>query len=669
MRDHGRTLAVAALSLTLLMLMGASAGVARSIDSGSPAAKRAHPGRGHGAGKRLEKIFAEGVRTLDGSGNNLRHRDWGRAGMPYSRVALPNYADGLGAMTKGPNSRYVSNRVFNDVAQNLFSENGVTQWGFAWGQFLDHTFGLRKSGADSAPVTFDSKDPLEEFKNDLGEIPFARSAAAPGTGATSPSQQINTVSSYIDAWGVYGGTPERLEWLREGPVDGDLSNNGPHLIETAGGYLPRADARGDVKTAPFTDPIGGRLMAAPEKAVVAGDVRANENIALTSVHTLFMREHNRIVDALPQRLPSELKFEIARRVVGAEIQFITYGEFLPALGIALDPYRGYKPDVDPTLSNEFATVGYRAHSMIHGELDPKVDIDALTPEQLEDLEAQGAEVEQEGDERGLVVPLNVAFGNPGLVPQLGLEAILAGLGGEAEYRNDEMIDNQLRSVLFQLPAPGAEDPSACLDGPTLPECFTMVMDLGALDIERGRDHGMPYYNDLRRAYGLSPKRSFTDITGETSDRFPKDGKITASHPIDDPNILDFVYLADGDGNELEPDGEEASAAAVSGTRRTTLAARLKAIYGEVDHLDAFVGMLAEPHVPGTEFGKLQLLMWKREFERLRDGDRFFYLNDPSLRLIKQRFGFDYWHTLADVIEMNTDVQQGDVQPNVFKVAP
>ena len=49
-----------------------------------------------------------------------------------------------------------------------------------------------------------------------------RTPAAPGTGTgTTPRQQINTVSSYIDGFSVYGGTADRLDWLREGPVDGN----------------------------------------------------------------------------------------------------------------------------------------------------------------------------------------------------------------------------------------------------------------------------------------------------------------------------------------------------------------------------------------------------------------------------------------------------------------
>ena len=99
-----------------------------------------------------------------------------------------------------------------------------------------------------------------------------------------------------------------------------------------------------------------------------------------------------------------------------------------------------------------------------------------------------------------------------------------------------------------------------------------------------------------------------------------------------------------------PDAQED---AVVGTRRTTLAARLKAIYGTVDKLDAFVGMVSEQHVSGTEFGELQLAIWKQQFAALRDGDRFFYANDPALRAIEQVYGINYRHTLAELIALNT----------------
>jgi peroxidase len=602
----------------------------------------------------------DAVRSLDGGGNNLQHPTWGQVGTQYRRIAAPNYADGVGQPVDGPNTRYISNRIFNDRAQNLFSENDVSQWGFAWGQFMDHVFGLRQEvGGENTPIGFDANDPLESFTNDFGALGFSRTPGAPGV---SPRQQINTVSSYIDAWNVYGGTDERLEWLRTGPLDVNMSNNLSTLF-LPGGYLPRVTARGDAPSAPTMARMG-RLMGTPNRAVVAGDVRANENIALTALHTLFAREHNRIADALPDTLSEEQKFQIARRVVGAEEQYITYTEFLPALGVQLAPYRGYNPNVNANLANEFATVGYRAHSMIHGELEPSAPADRYTQAQLDAFEAQGIEVEHEDDEVVLVIPLNVAFGNPDLLRSVGLGPVLQGLGAESEYRNDEQIDNQLRSVLFQVPKPGV-DPLECSDGPPLPDCFDGVVDLAAIDIERGRDHGMPYYNALRAAYGLPAKTSFSAITGEATSQFPADPMIDPTDPLDDPNILDFMELRDRAGYTLEPGTDAADATAVGSARRATIAARLRALYGDVNKVDAFVGMSAEPHVAGAEFGELQLAIWKKQFEALRDGDRFFYGSDPVLDTIKQLYGIDFRRTLGRIIEQNTDV---DVEPNVFKTA-
>jgi hypothetical protein len=138
----------------------------------------------------------------------------------------------------------------------------------------------------------------------------------------------------------------------------------------------------------------------------------------------------------------------------------------------------------------------------------------------------------------------------------------------------------------------------------------------------------------------------------------------------DPDILDFVELRDGDGTLLEPGSEAADATAVVGVRRTPLAARLKALYGgDVGRVDAWVGMVSEPHVRGTEFGELQLAMWKREFEALRNGDRFFYGHDRELGRIEDEYGLSYKHSLAEIVAMNTDLDPGDLQDEVFEAAP
>src|SRR2546428_13421028 len=120
-------------------------------------------------------------------------------------------------------------------------------------------------------------------------------------------------------------------------------------------------------------------------------------------------------------------------------------------------------------------------------------------------------------------------------------------------------------------------------------------------------------------------------------------------------FLDFVGLRDAGGNVVGADSEQAQEAVVTGVRRSPVAARLKAIYGTVDRLDAFVGMVSERHVKHTEFGELQLAIWTKQFTALRDGDRFFYRNDPALRFIDLAFGIDYRLTPAEIVKLNTGV--------------
>src|SRR5439155_12988179 len=198
------------------------------------------------------------------------------------------------------------------------------------------------------------------FRNTLGNIPFNRSVPAPGTGVSNVRQHLNTETAFLDAEAVYGPSDSRLDWLRSGTLDGNPDNNAAALL-LPNNYLPRATARGNASTAP-TMAVDGRLLSNPGRAVVAGDVRANEQAGLTSVQTLFAREHNRIVAALPSNLSQQDKFQLARAVVIAEIQHITYNEFLPAMGVSRPSYQGYDSNLDPSTAHEWASVGYRAHS-------------------------------------------------------------------------------------------------------------------------------------------------------------------------------------------------------------------------------------------------------------------------------------------------------------------
>jgi len=551
-------------------------------------------------------------------------------------------------MVSGPSPRHISNLVFNDLGQNVFSENDISQWGWAWGQFIDHDMDLRdETPAEAAPIPFDPNDPFERFDNQVGQIDFFRTPAAPGTGnsPSNPRQQVNTISSFIDASQVYGSTPARRDWLTA--ADG-------YDLMLPNQFLPTAGAHGDSAAAPAMD-LMGPLAGNPGQARVAGDVRANENFALTALQTLFAREHNRIADALPTTLSPQDRFEIARRVVGAEIERITYTEFLPALGVQLGAYHGYNPKVDPAITNEFATVAFRAHSMVHGEFEPTVPARTYDATQLDQFRSEGVAIENNADGTiTLVIPLGVTFGNPVLLEQVGLGPALESLG-EREYKNDEQIDDSLRSTLFEVPKPGI-DPSSCGEPVVNPDCFSDVADLGADDVQRGRDHGMPTYNKLRKAYGLDAAHSFTDITGEKTDALP------TGMTCNDPAILAFTSLKDENGNPV-PVGDPDNA--VQATRASTLAARLKCLYGSVEKVDAFVGMVSEKHVRGTEFGPLQLAIWKAQFTALRDGDRFFYQGDDGLRQLEQRYGIDDNRTLSQLVELDSGQH---VAADVFKAS-
>lgn len=598
------------------------------------------------------------VQSLNGINNNPFVTNAGATGIRYLRIGPARYADGLSQMVAGPDARRTSNRIFNDTNANVFSERGVTQWGNVWGQFIDHNVGLRDENGTTANLPFNSADPLESFTNTLGVIPFKRSAAAPGTGVSNTRQHINTETSFIDAEAVYGSTDVRLDWMRTGTVDGNPDNNSATLM-MPNNYLARATARGNAATAP-TMAVDGRLLSNPGSAVVAGDVRANEQAALTAVQTLFAREHNRIVAALPSNISQQDKFQLARAVVIAEIQNITYTEFLPAMGVFLPAYQGYDFNLNPATAHEFASTGYRAHSFIHGEIDIDTNVSRYSQATLDALAAQGVDVVVNGADVAITVPDNVLFFNPNLVEQIQLGPIMSGITAESNYRNDEMIDNQLRSTLFRIPTSSNPD---CLDGPTMPECFNGVVDLGAIDVQRGRDHGMPTYNQMRNAYGLASKTSFTAITGEATEAFPSDPLLTPGNEINDPNCLDIIAAFDINGNPTSVDNENATRV----VKRCTVAARLKALYGTVSSLDAFVGMMAEKHITGSELGELQRAVWLDQFGAARDGDRFFYQNDPLQDFIRNNYGIDSHKTLAQVISMNTDVPAAELPANVFRI--
>ena len=271
----------------------------------------------------------------------------------------PDYGDGVSTLAGAgrPSPRVISNIVC-DQAGSLPNVHGVSDFVWQWGQLVDHDIDLTGAAepAEALPIAIPPGDPhFDPGATGAATMPFERSVHREASGVR---QQLNQITAYIDASFVYGSDPRRARALR--------ANDGSGRLATSAGELLPFNTSGLDNAAPAG--------AEPAAFFVAGDVRANEQIGLTAMHTVFVREHNRIAGHLRQLapgLPGDLVYQLARTLVAAEVQAITYNEFLPVLlgPDALAPYAGYRADVDAGIANEFSTAGYRfGHSMLPGQL-------------------------------------------------------------------------------------------------------------------------------------------------------------------------------------------------------------------------------------------------------------------------------------------------------------
>ncbi|MBI1335362.1 MAG: peroxiredoxin [Phycisphaera sp.] len=500
------------------------------------------------------------VRTIDGSGNNLTHTDWGMAGSQLARLLPATYADGYNTpITIRPSAREISNKVAAQVGSKP-NAHMMSDLVWQWGQFLDHDIDLSPTGNEAFNIPVPTGDPyFDPFSTGTQTIALNRSTASAGTGVPgTPREQINNITSYIDASNVYGSDSLRADALR--------AHTGGLMATSSGDLLPF-----NTLGLPNAGGTGSDLF-------LAGDERANEQVGLTAMHTLFVREHNRLANLIATTYNldpvayDETIFQAARKIVAAEVQHITYQEFLPTLLGSAAPKATdylYDPSVDATILNEFSTAAYRlGHTMLSSTLQLK-----------------GAD----GSDMGTVNLLN-SFFNPGFFQTasggdpLNVERLLNGMAHQSMQTIDNQVVDDVRNFLFGPPGSSG-------------------FDLASLNIQRGRDHGLPDYNSLRQYYGLAPLVDFSDLT---------------SDPV--------------------------------------LAADLLSLYGNVDNIDLWVGLLTEDHMQGAEVGSLMAQVLIDQFTRLRDGDRFFYIDDPDLLMFQQDGVFDLNSVcLSSIIMDNTNI--------------
>lgn len=514
------------------------------------------------------------VRFLSGQCTSAFQASWSEAQRPqFSYLVGHSSTVPTGGALRS--ARDISNILSHQDA-DAFNARGINELFVFFGQFVDHNLVATPATGDKWPIVVPPNDP--HFNGN--ELSFTRSTRG-FTGEGANERPINTLSSALDLSAVYGVNDPRNDALLEKLNDGQLTGK---METSAGNLLPYNS--GGFNNAPDSSST---------RFYLTGDHRANEHPALTSLHTIWVREHNRIVDLIKLHFPKKKiakvggrqVYEWARQVNIAQFQKVVIQEFVPTmLGRPLPRYRGYKKFVNPTVSDIFAGAAYRVgHTMV------------------------GNSVSRHGPS-GPLPPLTmgeVFFRPNGLDSSGEIDNLLRGASSVKAQEVDLKVHDVLRNMLFEN-VPGEEG-----------------FDLVALNIQRGRDHALPTFNQIRRIFGIQQVTSFSQISSNSA---------TAQ-------ALSMAY----DGN--------------------------------VDSVEAWPGMMAEDKVPGSSCGRTMFAVWEVEFLRLSDGDQFFYLQRrkgiPSIvrrflrREIRPIFKKDS-HLFREIIIRNTNVTAAQLPAgSVFKV--
>uniref|UniRef100_A0A1S4GUJ9 Peroxidase n=2 Tax=Anopheles gambiae TaxID=7165 RepID=A0A1S4GUJ9_ANOGA len=457
--------------------------------------------------------FHSKYRSLDGTCNNYKHPAWGSSLTGFQRLLPPVYENGFNspigwnrsAVYNGyrkPSARLVSTSLIS--TSTITPDDRITHMVMQWGQFLDHDLDhaipsvtseswdgvdCKKTceyAAPCYPIDIPPGDPRIQNRRC---IDFVRSSAVCGSGMTSiffgsvqPREQINQLTAFIDASQVYGYTETFAQELRNLTTEQGLLRDGPHFPQQK-------------PLLPFSAPTDGMdcrrdLDESQINCFTAGDIRVNEQLGLTTMHIVWMREHNRLAEQLHRINPhwdgDKLYYE-SRKIVGAIMQHITYEHWLPMVlgerGMAqLGEYRGYDSNVNPTIYNEFATAAFRfGHSLINPILHRLNDSYQPIP--------QGH------------LPLHKAFFAPWrLMYEGGVDPLLRGLYTVPAKlkKSNQNLNTDLTERLFEV-------------------AHAVALDLAAINIQRSRDHALPGYNDYRKLCGMKVAQEFEDLSGEIAD--------------------------------------------------------------------------------------------------------------------------------------------------------
>ena len=312
-----------------------------------------------------------------------------------------------------------------------------------WGQFLDHDIMNTPAGDEALPIPILPDDPVFNTSS----MTFTRSKHMYDD--ANVRHPVNYLTSYIDGNSLYGASEERLAQLRDAGRCKLRSSFGP--INIPGDLLPFNLAK-----SPMDNDGHFSGKESDETIFLAGDVRANENPVLASLHTVFLREHNRLCDVLANDHPDSTEDELfhhARRLVVAYLQQVSFVEYLSStLGRPLPPYTGYQPGVNAGIDNFFQSVAFRyGHSEVPNEL-PMFSPNLMAP--LPSLE------------------LRECYFNPGCFIDYGIDPVIFGAAITLQEEVDIIYSEAIRNFLFGCPMGGGTD-------------------LFSRNVQRARDHGIP----------------------------------------------------------------------------------------------------------------------------------------------------------------------------------
>ncbi|NWY59126.1 PERM Myeloperoxidase, partial [Chionis minor] len=443
--------------------------------------------------KKIDCDMTHSYRTITGKCNNRRNPSLGASNRALVRWLPAEYEDGVSlprGWTEGkhfsgflvPLVRKVSNDIVRFPPEQLRMDQQRSLMFMQWGQFIDHD--LDFSPDTPARVTFSGKEDCDtscvkqppcfpikippddpRIKNTRDCLPFFRSASA-CTSGRAIRDQINALTSFLDGSVVYGSEVPLANKLRDQTNQLGLLAVNQNFTDNGKEYMPFDSMQ--------KDPCLKASGEAKIPCFLAGDSRASEMLELACMHTLFVREHNRLARELKTLNPQwngEQLYQEARKILGAMIQIITYRDYLPLLlGSSfqrfIPPYQGYNESVDPRISNVF-TLAFR---FAHASVPPTVE-----------------RLNQNYKPMGPKLLLrNAFFAVWRIIKEGGIDPFLRSLmANQAKLMTQQqMVVDELRDRMFE-------------------QVERIGFDLPALNMQRSRDHGLPGYNSWRQFCGLS----------------------------------------------------------------------------------------------------------------------------------------------------------------------